>query len=304
MTTQDQQHVADPKRWRGIFSIPPTPFDERGDLDLDGLRQVVEFTVGAGAHGIVHPVMVSEFYSLSDAERIEMIPVVTRQVDGRCPVVIGVSGVCTQSAVVFARVAKEAGADSVIAMPPYLQRYADDDVLRYFAAISEVVEVPIMIQNAALYNPVTLDLLLKIVREIEHVHFVKEEVPLAHHHIGALTGAAEPNVWGVFGGAGCIDLFREMRRGAVGNMPAAEFTDIFVQMFDLYDSGQTDEAESLYRCLMPMIIRCGPSKEVFVKRGILQCAKSRGVRKPFDDQDRRDRDAFWPELSAAFTWNL
>ncbi|MBI3971165.1 MAG: dihydrodipicolinate synthase family protein, partial [Chloroflexi bacterium] len=63
-----------PSTWRGIFVIPQTPFDEQGELDLDGLRRVVDFSVECGAHGIVHPVMASEFYSLSDAARPVPLP--------------------------------------------------------------------------------------------------------------------------------------------------------------------------------------------------------------------------------------
>ncbi|MGH2557904.1 MAG: dihydrodipicolinate synthase family protein [Thermomicrobiales bacterium] len=299
----EEQAVANPRTWRGIFAIPPTPFDERGDVDLDGLRRAVEFCVECGAHGIVHPVMASEFFTLSDAERLAMIPVVTRQVSNRCPVVIGVSGVCTQSAVAFARAAREAGADAVIAMPPYIQRYRDDDILAHFAAISDAVHLPIFVQNAGAWQPIRRELLLTLAREIEHVHFIKEEVPPAHHHIGEIVEANEPEIWGIFGGAGCANLFSELRRGAAGNMPAAAFTDICVQMFNLYEAGAQGEAEALHRRLMPLIERAGPQKELLVKRGVLTCAKTRAMGKPFDDQDRRERDAFWPELAEAFTWN-
>jgi 4-hydroxy-tetrahydrodipicolinate synthase len=298
----DAQRSTDPRTWRGIFTIPPTPFDERGEIDLDSLRRAVEFSVEVGSHGIVHPVMASSFFTLSDAERLEMIPLVVRYVDGRCPVAIGVSGVCTQSSVAFARAARDAGADAVIAMPPYVQRYSDDDVVRHFEAISDAAQMPVFIQNADRWQPVGRDLVLNLAREVEHVHFVKEEVWPAHHNIGALVGAGEPNIWGVFGGAGCANLFGELRRGAVGNMPAAGFADICVQMFNLHEAGATMEAEAMHRRLMPLIDRSGPMSEVLVKRGVIRCAKTRALEKPYDDQDRRDRDDFWPELSEAFTW--
>jgi len=49
------------KTMRGIFTIPSTPFDDRGRLDEEGLRRIVDFCVGCGAHGIVSPVNASEF---------------------------------------------------------------------------------------------------------------------------------------------------------------------------------------------------------------------------------------------------
>jgi len=297
------QSSSDPRTWRGIFTIPSTPFDEQGEIDFDGMKRVVDFCVECGAHGIVHPVMASEFFTLSDAERLALIPVIVRQVAGRCPVVIGVAGVGTPSAVTFGRAAREAGADAVIAMTPYVQRYRDDDVLRYYEAISDAAGVPVFVQNAGEWKPVSHALLLRLAREIEHVHFLKEEVAPAHHNIQGLIDAQEPNIWGVFGGMNCVNLFGEMRRGAAGNMPAAPFTDLFVQMFNLYDSGEEAEAEALHRRLMPLIDRAGPTKEQLVKRGVIRCAKTRAiVDRAFDEVDRQERDRIWPELEEAFVW--
>jgi dihydrodipicolinate synthase/N-acetylneuraminate lyase len=292
-----------PRAWRGIFAIPPTPFDEQGDLDLAALRRVIDFTVECGVHGIVYPVMVSEFFVLSEAERAQLTPIVVRQAAGRCPIVIGVSATCTQAAVALAQVAQAAGADAVIAMPPYLQRYSDDDVRRHFAALDAIVEVPIFVQNAGPWNPVGQAVLLRLARELEHVHFIKEEVPPAHQHIGAIAAAAEPAIWGIFGGGGAANLFGELRRGAAGNMPGAQFADILSHIFDLYAAGQEAEAVALHRRVMPLIERAGPPKEILVKRGVIRCARTRALQnRPFDDQDRRDRDAWWPELAAEFTW--
>ena len=304
MTTHSAARARqDPQQWRGIFTIPATPFNETGDLDLDDLRRNVEFSVECGAHGLVHPVMASEFFVLSEAERLEMIPLVTRWVAGRCPVVIGVSGVCTQSAVTFSQAAREAGADAVIAMPPYVQKYSDDDVLRYFAAISAAAEgLPIFVQNAGM-AAVGREHLLKIVREVPGVHYVKEEVAPALVNMSRLIDVREPGVWGVFGGHGCQHLFSELRRGAAGNMPVNTFTDVFVRMFEMWEAGQRTEAEALHRRLMPLINRTGPAKESLVRRGVIRSAKTRAASGGgFDSHDRAEVDAFWPELEAEFTW--
>ncbi|NJN81714.1 MAG: dihydrodipicolinate synthase family protein, partial [Caldilineaceae bacterium] len=38
--------------FRGVFTIPATPFQDDGEIDWDGLKRVVEFCIGCGAHGI------------------------------------------------------------------------------------------------------------------------------------------------------------------------------------------------------------------------------------------------------------
>ena len=47
--------------YRGIFTIPATPFDEKWAVDWDGLRNIVDFCVECGAHGLVWPVTIAPF---------------------------------------------------------------------------------------------------------------------------------------------------------------------------------------------------------------------------------------------------
>jgi 4-hydroxy-tetrahydrodipicolinate synthase len=291
--------------WRGIFSIPVTPFDEDTEIDLDSLRSELDFSVGAGAAGIVHPVMASEFFTLADEERLQMMPVVTRQVAGRIPVVIGVAATSVQGARRFARAAREVGADAVIAMPPYVTKFSQDDVLRYYEAISREAQLPIFVQNAgvAAMNPATL---LQLLREVEHIHYVKEEVAPAHHNISRLVESREPELWGVFGGGGCQNLIDELRRGAAGNMPAAQYTDVHSRIFALWEQGQQAEARDLHMRMMPAMQRerlagVASAKQVLVRRGIIKCARTRGAGGPIDDFDRAELDAIWPTIEPLFT---
>ena len=62
--------------FRGIFTIPATPFDENWQVDWEGLRSVLSFCVECGAHGIVWPVNASHFAVLSDEERLKGFGVV------------------------------------------------------------------------------------------------------------------------------------------------------------------------------------------------------------------------------------
>lgn len=293
-------------RWRGIFTIPVTPFDDDMEVDLDSLRSELDFCVEAGAAGIVHPVMASEFFTLTDQERREMMPIVTRQVGGRIPVVIGVAATSIQGARAFARAARDAGADAVIAMPPYVIRYGQDDVVRYYEAIAQAAQTPVFIQNAGV-AAMGLPTLLKVIREVEHVCYVKEEVAPAHHNIARLVEANEPRLRGVFGGGGAQNLIDELRRGAAGNMPAAQYTDVHARIFDLWEAGQEAEARDLHTRLMPAMQRerlagVASAKLVLQRRGIIECARTRGAGGPVDDHDCAELDALWPRLEALFTW--
>ena len=121
--------------WRGIFTIPCTPFTQTGELDLASLRDEIAFCLEAGAHGIVAPVNASEFWTLSDEERKRVAQVIVREVASRVPVVIGVTGASASIATAFARHAEEIGADAVIALPPHARTASSATIFDYYRAI-------------------------------------------------------------------------------------------------------------------------------------------------------------------------
>ncbi|MBI4305410.1 MAG: dihydrodipicolinate synthase family protein [Chloroflexi bacterium] len=104
--------------FRGVFTIPVTPFDEQGAIDFPSLESCVQFCVDAGAHGLVMPVNASEFFTLSDAERLRVIETGVKVNAGAIPFVAGISGVSPQHALELSLRAQDAGADEQIALPP------------------------------------------------------------------------------------------------------------------------------------------------------------------------------------------
>lgn len=119
--------------FRGIFAIPVTPFTPEGDLDIPSLRRCVEFCVVAGAGGVVAPVNASEFFTLTESERKKVVETIVEQTNGRIPVVAGVSGSSTQVAAEMAAHAGKAGADSVMAMPPFVRHPGPDEIVEFYA---------------------------------------------------------------------------------------------------------------------------------------------------------------------------
>ena len=138
------------KEFRGIFAIPPTPFKSDESLDEKGLDSILNFTIEAGSHGIVTPVMASEYHVLSDDER----DIISRRAidisNGRIPVVIGVTGISTNHSINLALRAEQIGADAVIAMPPHGRPPGRDEVMKFFDDLGSSISIPIFIQNHSL----------------------------------------------------------------------------------------------------------------------------------------------------------
>lgn len=296
--------------FRGIFTIPSTPFKENGEIDIPSFRRVVDFCVECGAHGLVFPVNASEFTSLSDAERFRLAEVLVEQNAGRIPAIIGVAAVSKEVAAAFARHAREIGADGVIAMPPYVKRGAASEavIFDYYRAISDAAQRPVFIQN---YNPpigtdMGADLLLRLCQEIEHVSYVKEETTPSTVKLSRLLAVNDGSCQAVFGGAGGRYLVEEYRRGSAGNMPGCHVTDVVVAFWNALEAGDETRAMHIYKEMAPLFFfetqLPGCYKEVLYRRGVIDCPLKRNGAMPLDGIASAYLDEILAELEPLMTW--
>ncbi len=298
--------------WRGIFTIPSTPFREDGEIDVPGFRRIVDFCIECKAHGLVYPVNASEFTSLSDAERFRLSEVIVEQNAGRLPVIIGVAGVTQEVAEKFAQHAHDIGADGVIAMPPYIRRgpLPEKLIFDYYQKISDAARIPVFIQN---YMPpigtnMSADFLLKLCREIEHVLYVKEETTPSTIKLTAVVEANDGSCKGFFGGAGGRYLIEEYRRGSDGNMPGCHVTDVVVAFWNALESGDEERAIYIYKEMAPLFFfehqLSGCYKEVLYRRGVIDCPTKRNGKMPLDDISSKYLDDILKALEPLMTWRM
>jgi 4-hydroxy-tetrahydrodipicolinate synthase len=304
--------TATDKAFRGVFAIPVTPFMPDGDLDIASLRRCVDFCVAAGAGGVVAPVNASEFFTLTETERKRVVATVVEQTNGRVPVVAGVSGPSTQVAVEMARHAGEVGADSVMAMPPFVRHPGPDEIVEFYAAVARASGVPVWIQDyvAPMGTPMAPPLLARLLREIPGVDYLKEETALAPQVMTQVKGLAGDALKGMMGGMAGRYLLDEYARGACGTMPACEVTDAHVAVWNALESGDQRVARRLFRELLPLLnIEAMYSfvvyKEVLYRRGIIACPKTRAPGAPtLDEASSRELDLILNDLDPLLTAKL
>jgi dihydrodipicolinate synthase/N-acetylneuraminate lyase len=296
-------------QWRGVFTIPVTPFDAQGDVDEQSLERCIHFCVDAGAHGIVAPVNASEAPFLSDDERKRVAEVVVATAARRAPVVIGVSGVTTRQSVELARHASQAGADAVMAMPPYVKKASPLEIMDFYQQVARVTKLPVFIQNYAppLGTPMSARFMADLVQQIDGVEYVKEETTEAAHVMTELLSLAGPRLKGIMGGMAGRYLFNEFQRGACGTMPACEVTDVDVQIWNTLESGDLVRARQIHNRLIPLLnieamYGAALYKEVLKRRGIIAHAVMRGPGVvTLDTFDHRELDTILEDVGELFT---
>jgi 4-hydroxy-tetrahydrodipicolinate synthase len=284
-----------------------TPYDENDRIDEEVLAAEIQFCIESGVGGIMAPLMVSEFRSLSEDERKLMMRIPVEVSSGRTPIIVNVAAVNTPLAVEYAKYAHKIGADGVIAMPPYIRKPDFQRIYQYYTAINEVVDVPIFIQNASVAS-LNADQLVKLCTEIEHVSWVKEEVPPSTKNITAVLEKNSPYVEGVMGGGGGRPLMTEYARGAKGNIHACQYCDVVQAVYDLLDAGDMDAARDLYEHLLPGLMLEGMlgmayAKEIMIRRGVFKNIRMRSTSKPLDAYDMMEIDYIWERIQPYLIWS-
>ena len=215
-------------RYSGIWPVAPTPFNQDGTIDLEGMKRVLDCLIDQGADGICVLANFSEQFLISDAEREVLARLSVEHVAGRVPVVVTISHYATQIAVERAQFAKDLGADIVMMMPPYhgaLLKGTPEQSFEQFAAVGEV-GIPIMVQDAPLSGvELPVPLLVRMAREIEAVKLFKIECPRAANKIRALIEAGGASIEAPFDGEEAITLLADLDAGATGSMTSGMIVD-------------------------------------------------------------------------------
>src|SRR5215472_15321357 len=136
-----------PNELGGAVPIIPTPFDKGENIDEQELRRLVEFAVENQFAGICLPAYGSEFYKLSDEEKLCVVKVAVQQAAGRLLVVAQSNHGSSRMALQIAREHVENGADVISVAVPRTFALNDDDLLRFFEPILNGVDVSSLVQD-------------------------------------------------------------------------------------------------------------------------------------------------------------
>lgn len=281
----------------GVWPVAPTPFNEDGTLDTEGMGRVIDCMVDQGVDGICILANFSEQFLLSDDERKTLTRLCLERAAGRVPVIVTVSHFATQVVEARAREAAAMGAAMLMMMPPYhgaLLRADDEATFEHFARAGQAGKIPIMVQDAPI-SGVTLSVpfLVRMAREIEQVRLFKIETPQAAAKLRALIEAGGDAIEGPFDGEEAITLIADLDAGATGTMTSATMPDLIKPAVTAHLAGDRAEAVSIYNRLLPLINfenrQCGwrSCKVVMKEGGVIGSDHVRHRTRPLHPDTRR-----------------
>lgn len=144
-------------RVAGPLFFPVTAYGPDGTVDLDTFRAHVRRGIDAGAAAVFACCGTGEFHALTQEEFRLVVAAAVEETAGRVPVVAG-AGYGTALAIQYAKLAEEAGADGLLAMPPYLVVADQEGLLSHYAALAAATSLETIVyqRDNAVFTPQTV----------------------------------------------------------------------------------------------------------------------------------------------------
>jgi 4-hydroxy-tetrahydrodipicolinate synthase len=124
-----------------------TPMLPDGSVDYAALRKLIDWHIAQGTDCIGVVGTTGESPTVSVPEHCEIIRVSVEQAAGRAPIMAGCGSNCTAEAIELARFAKSVGADCQLQVVPYYNKPTQEGQYQHFKAISEAVDLPLVLYN-------------------------------------------------------------------------------------------------------------------------------------------------------------
>ncbi|CAA9286862.1 MAG: Dihydrodipicolinate synthase family protein RL4423 [uncultured Craurococcus sp.] len=294
---------------KGVFVIAPTPFTADGALDLGSTDRMVEAYLAAGASGLTILGIMGEAPKLDAAEAVEFTARVLRRVDGRVPVVVGVSSPGFASMGALARSAMDAGAAGVMIAPtPGLR--GDEAVVSYIAQATETVgDVPFVLQDYPQANGIFMsaEMIRRMAENPGLVMLKAEDWPGLDKITTLRRFMAEGRMRriSILGGLGGQFLPEELARGADGIMTGYAVPEMLVRVCGLMAKGERDAAQDLFDLHLPLIrtelqpgLGLAVRKYVLMRRGVIGCDALRAPGPKLSAETRAEVDYLLGRLAA------
>ncbi|MBB4042163.1 4-hydroxy-tetrahydrodipicolinate synthase [Microvirga flocculans] len=282
----------------GVYVISATPFTEDGRLDLASTDRLVDFYLEKGATGLTVLGMMGEAPKLTAEEARIFVQRVVARVEGRIPVVVGVSAPGLAPMRELAHNVMDQGAAGVMVAPPSTLR-TDQQIYDYYESVAEALgpDVPFVLQDYPLTTGVQIatPVIVRIVQALPTCVMLKHEDWPGLAKITALRRASETEGLrriSILVGNGGLFLPEEIGRGADGAMTGFAYPEMMSDVWKAYSSGDPEQAHDLFDAYLPLAryeqqpgLGLAVRKYVLAKRGAIASA---ALRRPGPKLSRAD----------------
>jgi len=231
-------------RFGRVITAMVTPFDDRGDLDLDAAAELAHWLVENGSEGLVLAGTTGESPTLTESEELVLFRKVREAVS--VPILAGTGSNSTVTAVEQTKRATDTGVDGILQVTPYYNRPAQQGLIDHFSAVAAATHLPVVLYDipARTGRKIDSDTILRLAREVPNIVGLKDAA--ANPAETARLIAEAPSGFEVYSGDDSLTL-PLLAVGAVGVISVASHWvgRQMGEMIDAFVAGRVDEARRI-----------------------------------------------------------
>jgi 1-pyrroline-4-hydroxy-2-carboxylate deaminase len=241
-------------QWQGVMPAMTTAFHPDMTVDHEFLAKHCNWLVDHGCTGIVALGSLGEGATLTSTEKVAVLNTCVKALDGRAPVVAGISALSTDEAVALAKAAHSVGCSGLMVLPPYVYLGDWRETKAHVGAVIAATKLSCMLYN----NPIayTVDFVPEQVEELlseyENLHAIKESSADVRRVIAlrSLVGDRLRILVGVDDA-----IVESLAVGAIGWVAGLvnAFPKESVDLFGLASCGDMTGAFELYKWFLPLL---------------------------------------------------
>jgi dihydrodipicolinate synthase/N-acetylneuraminate lyase len=135
------------RKIEGVIAVLLTPFNQDGNIDYAAVKEIIEFMIDKGIHGMFPCGSVSLGPLMRPEERKQVLEFIVKVNRERVPIIAQIGAADTRTAVDLARHAQSLGVDAVASIPPFYIPTNEEDMYEHFKVIKEAVKIPVYAYN-------------------------------------------------------------------------------------------------------------------------------------------------------------
>ena len=295
------------KHISSIIPIVAAAFTNSGSLDEDSFQSLIRHLIETGASALTLFGLATEFYKLTDREREQMQALLLAETS-RSESVAGIISITDHSWEVAchrAHIAEEQGADGLMVLPPYFLGPGEDAILEHLKRVIDSVKIPVIVQYAPVQTGVRIspEVFIKLNETLPNAEFVKVETQPPGKYVSQLIERSQGRLKPLVGYAG-VQMPDVLARGAVGIQPGCSFTEIYLELWRLWQTNKTG-FQIFHNKLLPYINYWMQGVELIIKvekvilkqRGIIASDYCRSPAYALDERETAQIENFMSDFA-------
>jgi 4-hydroxy-tetrahydrodipicolinate synthase len=153
-----------------------TPFDGNGQVDYDGLKNLINYLIDGGVEYLVSLGTTGESATLNKEEKKKIWAFTAEVVNKRVNLVAGIGGNNTLEVVEAVKQFDTTGYDAILSASPYYNKPIQEGIYQHYKAIAEASALPVFLYNVPgrTGSNVSAETIVRLANDFKNIIGIKE----------------------------------------------------------------------------------------------------------------------------------